>query len=364
MPVEIETILRLLKNSGFAGPDGGAIVTDGAYILLEDPTCFTRSIANFINDVAWPVIIVITAFLLLGWAISLIRGSKVDEVALNIRNLLIVFGILSAVIPIVNMIWGRGDLFGTGCRTIKVPIAEVQRLLAAGDDKLKTFNEDDLFEELYIYDSASGQSYADFMAEQSDREHTAMSPAAPPTDAGDVQEIEGIIVEGGLPSRPSVGGTEVPSSAGADRTASTSMASGNDVIYTNPDGGRYKRTGGTRAWRNKNPGNIRYSDFSRKAGAIGEAGGFAVFRDESTGRAAVGTLLKSKNYINLTVAAAISRYAPPSENDTAAYQSRIQSLTGIPVNTPMSQLNDAQLQKVVEAIKVIEGWKPGKEVGL
>lgn len=145
-------------------------------------------------------------------------------------------------------------------------------------------------------------------------------------------------------------------------TASKAKASNNDVIYTAPDGTQFRRTGGTRAWRNMNPGNIRYSDFAKRAGAIGEAGGFAVFPDEETGMRAISQLLRSDSYNRLTVAGAISRYAPPVENNTAAYHKQIQDLTGLSINRRMSDLNDAELSRVANAIRQIEGWKQGRTI--
>lgn len=134
-----------------------------------------------------------------------------------------------------------------------------------------------------------------------------------------------------------------------------------DVVYTLSDGNKLKRSGGTRAWRNNNPGCIRYSDFARKQGAIGKAGGFAVFPDEDTGKKAIASLLKSDKYNKLTIAQAIFKYAPPHENDTENYKNMLRRMTGIPINTRISDLTDSQMVKVVFAIKIIEGWKKGKE---
>lgn len=43
------------------------------------------------------------------------------------------------------------------------------------------------------------------------------------------------------------------------------------------------RSGGTKAWRNNNPGNMIYSakGFAIRHGAIGKAGGMAVFPSEA-----------------------------------------------------------------------------------
>ena len=75
---------------------------------------------------------------------------------------------------------------------------------------------------------------------------------------------------------------------------------------------------------------------------------------------AVKRLLLGDSYRNLTIADAISRYAPPIENDTAAYQRRLAQLTGQSINRRISELNDTELEKVVNAIRTIEGWQPGQ----
>ncbi|MCL1902661.1 MAG: M23 family metallopeptidase [Alphaproteobacteria bacterium] len=160
----IERIIQLLENSGFVGPGGGLIVSDMRYIWIEDPTCITRSLSEFIN-IAWIAISVVTVFLLLGWAIALIRGGKLISLVTNLRNLFLMFATLSLSVPIANMIWGRGDIAARGCDIIGVPIEEVQEILAKRDDKLRAWNENDLYEEFDIYDSAAGRDISAALAE-------------------------------------------------------------------------------------------------------------------------------------------------------------------------------------------------------
>ena len=133
------------------------------------------------------------------------------------------------------------------------------------------------------------------------------------------------------------------------------------VVYTSRGGAEVERSGGTRAWRNNNPGCIRGGDFARSQGAIGNAGGFAVFPDEQTGMNAICALLRSERYRNKTIASAISIYAPTFENNTAAYQGKLRHLTGISLNTRLCDLTDEQLVAVSHAIRQIEGWVPGVE---
>lgn len=327
-----ETILRLLNNSGFY-----AVRTDGVNVFMEDPSCILRSFETFI-EYAWVGIFVITGLLLFGLAISMIRGAKHDTL-MTLRNLILIFGALSAVGPIVNMLWG-GDLFARGCRTVQVSLDEINEILGSRNSKLST-PEYDLYEEFDIYDSGVIESDTPVL--------DTPEPVAPVviSDAPTIQpDTQTDIAHDDTP----INIADVPVRA---------QESGRDVIYTLPDGSRHKRIGGTRAWRNSNPGNIRYSEFSRRVGAIGSAGGFAVFPDEATGMYAIKALLRTDSYNKLTIAGAISRYAPPSENDTAAYHRRLEQLTGLSINMRMADLTDAQLTQVANAIRTVEGWKPG-----
>ena len=326
--MNIDTILRLLENSGFYG-----LSADSEYIYMEDPSCILRSFETFM-EYAWVAVVAITGLMLFGWAMSMIRGANASTMFPNMRNLVVIFFILSAAKPIINMIYGA-DLFARGCETISVSIDEMNKLLEMRKDKLSKFDQNSLYEDLYIYDSGiSGRPI-----------HEIPFAEAPIYGAGTPSEITHNT------QQQSTNPASLPRQA---------IESGSDVVYKMPDGTSVKRTGGTRAWRNSNPGNIRYSDFSRRVGAIGQAGGFAVFPDEATGMYAIEALLRTDTYNKLTIQGAISRYAPPSENNTAAYHKRIQQLTGLPINKQMSELTPAEITRVANAIKQIEGWDTGK----
>ncbi|MFC0323675.1 integrating conjugative element protein [Gallibacterium melopsittaci] len=140
-------------------------------------------------------------------------------------------------------------------------------------------------------------------------------------------------------------------------------ADGRATVYKNADGTLTRREGGSLAWRNNNPGNIKCGDFSRSMGAIGcGPSGFAVFPDETAGEKAIHALLKTNSYNNLSIAKAMERYAPPKENDTELYINQITKATGLDRNTPMSALSDAQREQFVKAIRKHEGWIVGKEI--
>lgn len=355
-----DVILRLLTNSGFH-----ILGADGSFIYLEDPSCILRSFETFI-EYAWVIIAFLTGILLFGWAISMIRGAK-NDIFTNLRNLLIIFGVLTAAGPIVNMIWG-GDLFARGCRTIKVPISEINRLLDARKLKLTERNQYDLYEEFDIYDS--GASYYDNSVAPNEIPYAD----APVMSAGNPDDIDvAVSMDTNVAINTANTTNQTPNGENAARDPRRTSATGRpnrasemskDVVYENADGTRHKRTGGSRAWRNSNPGNIRYSEFAREMGAIGQAGGFAVFPDEETGMRAISQLLRSDSYNRLTVAGAISRYAPPSENNTAAYHRQIEKMTGLSINKRMNDLTDAELARITNAIRTIEGWTPGRVMAI
>lgn len=102
---------------------------------------------------------------------------------------------------------------------------------------------------------------------------------------------------------------------------------------------------GSRAQRNHNPGNIVYGTFATHHGATGEdrdgihpgEPGFAVFPDDMIGFRALASLLAAPRYNKLTIREAIYIYAPPEDNDTAAYIRNICEMTGLRPTDPISK---------------------------
>ncbi len=335
---------RLLNNSGFHN-----LRADSEFIYMEDPSCILRSFETFM-DYAWFIITILTGILLFGWAISMIRGAKYDNIFINMRNLILIFGGLSLTKPIINLVYGD-DLFARGCRTIAVSIDQVKTVLDSRDAKLKKYDQNQLYEDLIIQDSGvvvttyNAQPDNTHVPPDQITEEAGSSTSQPEIQAPDIHQSHE-----DAQTPPLTNTSDVPVSA---------TAADKDVIYTLPDGTKILRSGGTRAWRNSNPGNIRYSKFAQNVGAIGQAGGFAVFPSEEIGMYAIEALLRTDSYNKLTVAGAISRYAPPSENNTAAYHRNIERLTGLSINKMMADLTAAELTSVANAIRQIEGWKEG-----
>lgn len=414
--METATIIRLLSNAGFR-----VLGTDGANLYIEDPSCILRSFQTF-TEYAWIILTFITGMLIFGWAISMIRGAK-NNIFMNLRNLTIMFGTLAAAGAILNMIYG-GDLFARGCQTVAVDINTVNEMLDMRQKKMSPQQTDlyesiDIYDSGVVRANVTANNTDDdhdntstdntvigdeiSIPDDADDKFIPISQKLSDTDKDKLLDIlrrapDGTLTiprdqiktdddilnklpNGGLPieNMPSVDELRdrpIPAPSQRDATANnpsthhssnpseqeytSAVALGRDVVYTTADGHRVRRTGGTRAWRNLNPGNIRYSEFSRNAGAIGQAGGFAVFPDEETGTRAISSLLRGQSYNNLTIARAITRYAPPSENNTAAYHRRIQQITGLNINRRISDLSDGELSHVVDAIRAIEGWEAGR----
>lgn len=139
-----DTIIQLLKNAGFKG-----LYADETYVYMEDPSCILRSFEAF-AEFAWIVITVFTGLMLAGWAISMIRGAK-NDIFNNLKNLTLLFGGLSALGAIINLIYG-GDVFARGCKTISAPITELNELLETRKKRLGD-NGVELYEKLDIYDT-------------------------------------------------------------------------------------------------------------------------------------------------------------------------------------------------------------------
>ena len=136
---------------------------------------------------------------------------------------------------------------------------------------------------------------------------------------------------------------------------------GTTRMYVGNDGNIYEFSGGSRAWRNNNPGNLEDGKFARDNGAIGTDGRFAIFPDTTTGFNAMAGLLATNSYQNLTIEGAINRYAPPNENNVEDYLKSIERQTGFPRSTPMNNLSKDNLLKLAKAMRKHEGNISGKK---
>jgi hypothetical protein len=112
-------------------------------------------------------------------------------------------------------------------------------------------------------------------------------------------------------------------------------------------------SGATRADRNLNPLNL-----TALAGQAHEAGGrFRTFGSWEEGViAAVRQLqINSTQHGTVTLAQQIARWAPPSENDTAAYVRNVAKWAGVDPNKPLDTYDPVVMTRVVEAMARMEG---------
>lgn len=117
-----------------------------------------------------------------------------------------------------------------------------------------------------------------------------------------------------------------------------------------------RRGVGTRAERNRNPGNIIDSPFARsQPGYAGSDGRFAIFDDVASGMNAMERLLRSYMARGRdTIAEIIAKWAPSSENNVGAYVAHVEQLTGI---GRFDQLQMSDLQRVAAAMAQHEGFR-------
>ncbi len=136
---------------------------------------------------------------------------------------------------------------------------------------------------------------------------------------------------------------------------------GDSVIYKDGQGRCRIRSGGGRAWRNNNPGGIRTGNFARRNGAIGGAGGQAVFPDVAAGRRALLALLKSRACKELSLSRALQRHIPALGDDAESNLSLIEKRSGLKPDRPMKSLSSEEVKSLSLAIEKTIDFKTGQE---
>ncbi len=125
---------------------------------------------------------------------------------------------------------------------------------------------------------------------------------------------------------------------------------------------------GTRGYLNNNPGNldrgeppwngeIRNIDLCKNEVQRHELtyGRFCVFEDQAHGIRAMVKNLWAYRAIGLnTINGLINRWAPPNENNTAAYKQRVCDATGKGLNEPLDMDNRRVMRALVDGIIRVE----------
>jgi len=314
------------------------IRVSGDTIIMEDPTCVVVYLTRFI-DFAGLALGVLAVFLLAGWAFSMLRGADVD-IRDNLRNMFLLFLALALAMPLVQFLLKRGEL---QCDELAVKISDVNELL-----NLKN---------------------SEWMSSMSSTENYDETPQAT-TTAPTTTTTTPTTTTPGNPTTPTTTPTTTTSTGKYVKATTQYNSNGNSyVVYTDKDGNKIRKEGGTVAWRANNPGNIRPPKkfSSAELGAIGVLdtvgnGLFLVFPDFETGKEAIFKLLRRDDYKNSSINEAIAAYAPKFENNTALYQKTVLNAIGGNVNgnTKVGNLSDAQLRAMVNAIMTHEGNVAGK----
>jgi hypothetical protein len=130
----------------------------------------------------------------------------------------------------------------------------------------------------------------------------------------------------------------------------------NTVIYTDDKSKEWIFSGGDRTWRNNNPGNLVPGSVSKRNGAIGIAGGFAVFPDYETGHNALLDCLRT-TYANADIPRLIRDYAPKHENKTELYARFLRRRTGVKDDRKVRDFTPDQFERLWKAIEDMEGKK-------
>lgn len=132
----------------------------------------------------------------------------------------------------------------------------------------------------------------------------------------------------------------------------------NKVMYESSDGKKIIYSGGTRTWRNNNPGNLVPGHIASKNNSIGKAGGFAIFPDYESGHAGLLDCLRT-TYGNYSLWMMIGKYAPPGENNTARYYNFIKKNTGVLDNKKIKDFSQKEFENLWKTVEKMEGWKEG-----
>jgi uncharacterized protein (TIGR02594 family) len=191
---------------------------------------------------------------------------------------------------------------------------------------------------------------------------STVEPRPPqPRDPGPSAEPGGANGMPDTPPSPNMDGPQPAPTGQPGRFVQARKIAAKTILYVDAQGRQLAKEGGSRSWRNNNPGNIRKGNFATISGAIGDDGAFAIFPVHKLGFDAIVSLLRSNSYVNLTLKDAVFRYAPPNENHSDQYLAFLVRETGISGNTVLSTLAVADVRKIAKFIQVVEGWQVGTE---
>lgn len=131
------------------------------------------------------------------------------------------------------------------------------------------------------------------------------------------------------------------------------------VVYETADGRKFCYSKGNWTWRNNNPGNLTPGEVSKRNGAIGKAGGLAVFPDYEAGHRAHIDSLKNKHG-EKNLKRMIEVYAPKKGgNNPKKYLRFLRDKTGVKDDKKVKDFTPEEFEKLWKAIEIYEGKKIG-----
>jgi len=135
------------------------------------------------------------------------------------------------------------------------------------------------------------------------------------------------------------------------------------VQYFDKEGNMTIRSGGKRAWRCNNPGNLVASTYSKSKdrGCIGTVTDgsteYAIYPDYKTGHEALVVMLRGSVYSPLTLRAAMKKY----DHSNPQYIDTIVKITKLNPERTIKSLNDEEFELFWKAIEQTEKWEVGNE---
>lgn len=131
--------------------------------------------------------------------------------------------------------------------------------------------------------------------------------------------------------------------------------------YYDEQGNKLVRVGGSRSWRNSNPGNLKNYPIAKENGSIGcDKSNFAIFPDEQTGQRARKKLLKGSKYNHLNLERMAYTYEPEKEK-SEIYCQCIVDKSGLKRTRILNSLSDLEFDRLLTSMQHCEGWKEGEK---
>ena len=113
----------------------------------------------------------------------------------------------------------------------------------------------------------------------------------------------------------------------------------------------------SRSFKNNNPGNLRFSPWTKSKGAKDDGDGYAIFPTLPTGFKTLGELIDGNKYSKHSIFEAMRIYAPVKDkNNPDAYAEFIASYAEVDPTDRIMDLTPIEFFKLLIGIMIFEGW--------